>query len=201
MAGRKRTFNKEDALDKAMRLFWNNGYAGTSIANLTSELGINTPSLYAAFGNKEQLFKEALFHYSKQYVEPHYQHLTHSSDANLKERLQACFYGLIELFTDSDTPLGCLIVKSVNESNGITFPVEATLYIGESGAETKRLLISLFESQLKKKGTPLSTSTEMLVDYLLSVSYGLAVQARAGQSEDALKLVMGHALSTLPRWK
>lgn len=198
MAGRKRTFNKEEALDKAMRLFWNNGYASTSIANITSELGINTPSLYAAFGNKEQLFIEALVHYSKQYVEPHYQHLTQSSDVSLKEKLEAYFYGLIELFTDNDTPLGCLLVKSVNESDSVAFPVEATLYIKELGVKIKQVLISLFESQLIQEDLPSDTNAEMLSDYLLSVSYGLAVQARAGQSKTTLKRVMGYALNTLP---
>ena len=124
MAGRKRAFDREIALDKAMRVFWNNGFAGTSVSNLTSELGINTPSLYAAFGNKEQLFKEVMSHYSTHYVSRHYKNLIGESELSFKERLEVCFSGLIALFTDGETPLGCLLVKSVNESESVAFPEE-----------------------------------------------------------------------------
>ena len=57
-AGRKRAFDKNEVIDKAMRLFWQNGYSGTSVAMLSAELGLNTSSLYATFGSKEQLFKD-----------------------------------------------------------------------------------------------------------------------------------------------
>ncbi|GEM81493.1 TetR/AcrR family transcriptional regulator [Vibrio superstes] len=198
MAGRKRTFDKNVALDKAMRLFWNNGYAGTSISNLTSELGINSPSLYAAFGNKDQLFKEVLEHYLTQYAEPHYQHLTTDSEADLQTRLHACFHGLIQLFTDNDTPLGCLLVKSVNESDSIGFPDEATVYLRDCGSQTKLILMTLFNSGINNEDLPKNTTIEMLVDYLLSVSYGLAVQARTGQKIEVLAIVLDYALATLP---
>lgn len=196
MAGRKRKFDREVVLDKAMRLFWSNGYAGTSIANLTAELGINTPSLYAAFGNKEKLFKEALAHYTLQYVQPHYRHLLKTSDASLKEQLRSCYYGLIALFSDRDTPLGCLLVKSVNELDSVAFPQEVALYLKASGTETRQMLIALFEAKSDQIVMREQVTIEILVDYLSSVSFGLAVQARVGQPERALKAIMDHALNT-----
>jgi len=196
MAGRKRTFDKQAALDKAMRLFWRNGYAGTSIANLTTELGINTPSLYAAFGNKEKLFKEALAHYALQYVQPHYQHLIETSDTSLKGQLQACYYGLITLFSEGDTPPGCLLVKSVNELDSVAFPKEVALYLKASGTETRQMLINLLAANREQITMREQVTIEMLVDYLSSVSMGLAVQARLGQPEKALKAIMDHALNT-----
>jgi len=196
MAGRKRTFDKQVALDKAMRLFWRNGYAGTSIANLTAELGINTPSLYAAFGNKEKLFKEALAHYELQYVQPHYQHLIETSDTSLKEQLQACYYGLITLFSEGDTPLGCLLVKSVNELDSVAFPKEVALYLKASGTETRQMLINLLAAKREQIVMREQVTIETLVDYLSSVSMGLAVQARLGQSEKVLKAIMDHAFNT-----
>ena len=61
--GRPRAFDMDQALDQALHVFWEKGYAGTSITDLTEAMGINPPSLYAAFGNKEKLFKKALDRY------------------------------------------------------------------------------------------------------------------------------------------
>jgi len=61
--GRPRTFDMDQALDQALQVFWEKGYEGTSIADLTEAMGVNPPSLYAAFGNKEKLFKKALDRY------------------------------------------------------------------------------------------------------------------------------------------
>ncbi|WP_133011390.1 TetR/AcrR family transcriptional regulator [Thalassotalea piscium] len=196
-AGRKRAFDKEVVLDKAMRLFWANGYSGTSVANLSSELGINTSSLYGTFVNKEQLFKDALAHYQKQYVEVNYSHLVEPSNATLKERLQACFYGLIELFTSDETPRGCLLVKSVNESDSVAFPEDAVVYIEKSGTETQKILTDLFVSGIAKTDMPKGQTAEKLATYLLSISYGIAVQAKAGKSEEELKSVLDHSLNSI----
>lgn len=194
MAGRKRSFDRDIALEKAMRLFWNNGYAATSVANLTSELGINTPSLYAAFGNKEQLFKEVVAHYITQYSEPCYRHITEPSDAPFIEKLRACFYELIQKFSDVDTPLGCLLVKSVNESDSVAFPEEATAYIKQFGLKTQQLVTALIESE----GVITESATaELQAKYLLSVLYGLSSQVRAGESRQVAESIMDYALNTL----
>ncbi|WP_298940858.1 TetR/AcrR family transcriptional regulator [uncultured Psychromonas sp.] len=196
-AGRKRAFDKEVVLDKAMRLFWANGYSGTSVANLSSELGINTSSLYGTFGNKEQLFKDSLVHYVKQYVAANYKHLVDPSKATLKERLQTCFYGLIELFTNNETPRGCLLVKSVNESDSVAFPEDVVVYIEKSGTETQQILTDLFASGITKTDMPKGQTAEKLATYLLSISYGIAVQAKAGKSEEELKSVLDHSLNSI----
>ncbi|QHJ11113.1 HTH-type transcriptional repressor ComR [Paraglaciecola mesophila] len=194
MAGRKRSFDRDIALDKAMRLFWNNGFAATSVSHLTSELGINTPSLYAAFGNKEQLFKEVIAHYIAQYSEPCYRHLIEPSDAPFIERLRACFYELIQEFSDVDTPLGCLLVKSVNESDSVAFPKDATADIKQFGSKTLQLITALIESE---GVVTESTSAELQAKYLLSVLYGLSTQVRAGESRQVAESIMDYALNTI----
>ncbi|REG83348.1 TetR/AcrR family transcriptional regulator [Marinomonas pollencensis] len=194
MAGRKRSFDRDIALDKAMRIFWNNGYAATSVANLTSELGINTPSLYAAFGNKEQLFKEVIAHYITQYTDPCYRHITEPSDTHVIEKLRACFYELIQKFSDTETPLGCLLVKSVNESDSAAFPEEATRHIKQFGFKTQKLIGALIESE---GVTNDSASAELQARYLLSVLYGLATQIRAGESQQVAESVMDYALNSI----
>lgn len=196
-AGRKRAFDKEVVLDKAMRLFWANGYSGTSVANLSSELGLNTSSLYGTFVNKEQLFKDALAHYQKQYVDVNYSHLVAPSNATLKERLQVCFYGLIELFASDETPRGCLLVKSLNESDSVAFPEDAVVYMQKLGTEIQQILTDLFSSGIAKTDMPQGQTAEKQANYLLSVSYGLAVQAKAGLVEEELKSTMDHALNSI----
>ena len=66
-AGRHRSFDKNNTLEKAMRVFWQNGYPGTSLTDLTTAMGINKSSLYAAFGNKEKLFNQAIEFYLNKY--------------------------------------------------------------------------------------------------------------------------------------
>lgn len=109
-AGRKKAFDKEVALAKAMRVFWGNGYAGTSIVQLSSALGINAPSLYATFGSKENLFRDVLSHYFQHYAAPSYLHLTDDKQTSVEVRLTGYFNSLISLFTSEETPKGCLLV-------------------------------------------------------------------------------------------
>ena len=96
-AGRQREFDKRVALDAAMKVFWANGYSGTSLSDLTDVMGINKPSLYAAFGNKEALFISALDHYTGEHGAPHNQEL-HKSNKNLRSRLRVYTVYALERF-------------------------------------------------------------------------------------------------------
>ena len=69
--GRKREFDKQNALNAAMKVFWNKGYLGASLTDLTEGMGINKPSMYSAFGNKEKLFLEATQYYIDHHAKPH----------------------------------------------------------------------------------------------------------------------------------
>lgn len=194
MVGRKRSFDRDIALEKAMRLFWNNGFAATSVANLSSELGINTPSLYAAFGNKEQLFNEVIERYITLYSEPCYRHITEPSDIHFIEKLRACFYELIEKFSDKETPLGCLLVKSVNESDSVAFPEAATVTIKQFGMKTRLLVTDILQKEGQVSD---SVQAELQAKYLLAVLYGVSSQVRAGESQQGAKSTMDYALNTL----
>ncbi|WP_351190091.1 hypothetical protein, partial [Shewanella sp. TB4-MNA-CIBAN-0142] len=86
--------------------------------------------------------------------------------------LQACFYGLIELFTSDETPRGCLLVKSLNESDSVAFPEDAVVYMKKLGTETQQILTGLFASGIAKTDMPQGQTAQKLTNYLLSVSYG-----------------------------
>lgn len=197
-AGRKRTFDKQEALDKATRVFWENGYSGTSIADLTAALGINKPSLYAAFGNKEQLFATAMKYYMDQYSGPNFQWLTDSPDAPLAERLKAFLFGVIDTVADFDSPRGCLFVRSSCESGSAAIPSETTSSLQDMGLESEMALTNLLEAERLRGQLPEDAQVENIASYLLSVMYGLAVLARRGKTKEELQAVADMAVHTFP---
>ena len=105
--GRPREFDKSKAIDSAMLLFWRNGYEGTSISDLTETLGITRPSLYAAFGNKEQLFRTVLDRYDEGTAE----FLSGSLDLpTAREVAEGLLRGAANFHTNPANPPGCLMV-------------------------------------------------------------------------------------------
>ena len=106
--GRPRAFNKDKALDRALDVFWRKGYEGATLCDLTSAMGINPPSLYAAFGNKEGLFRQALDRYSQISTAYWAQALEAPTARGVAEAL---LRGTAKFLTDSCHPKGCLAVQ------------------------------------------------------------------------------------------
>ena len=106
--GRPREFDVNEALDRAMRVFWRRGYEGATLPDLTAAMGINRPSLYAAFGSKEELFRKALDRYVKGPAAYVREALNEPTARGVADRLLS---GTIDLVTDRRNPRGCLIVQ------------------------------------------------------------------------------------------
>ncbi len=198
-AGRKRTFKKSDALDKAMRVFWQNGYSGTSLTDLTTKLGINKPSLYAAFGNKEKLFQASLEHYITEYAGPKSKSLSDAADVPVvKESLRAYLYNIIDLQTDSNSPGGCFFVKSHCESGGVGFPEEMSSLLTQMQVINEEMLNNFFETKLAEDQFSETAKIKDLTGYFMGVMYGLAVHARTGKTKEELQEIADFSLSMLP---
>src|SRR5580700_2869822 len=105
--GRPRAFNAEKALDRAMEVFWRKGYLGTSLSDLTDAMGINRPSLYAAFGNKKSLFRKVLDRYLKGPSVYLSEALREPTARAVVERV---LHGVVDLLTDPRTPTTCMWV-------------------------------------------------------------------------------------------
>ena len=196
--GRKRAFDEQDALDRAMRVFWENGYSGTSMSDLTAAMGINKPSLYAAFGNKERLFKSAVQRYSEVYGAPHWQKLLKPADAPLAERVRGYLYAIVDQVCDPRTPQGCLFVNSTCESGSESLPQDITNLLNSMGKDSQAALTDFLHKEQLEGNLPAGTDVRRLAAYLLSFMYGLGVLVKSGNSRRALKAAVDAAVEVVP---
>ena len=183
--GRPRSFDADRALDRAVQVFRSKGYEGASLSDLTRAMRINRPSLYAAFGDKETLFRKALDRYGMRlqcYLD---EALNEKSVHGVIARL---LRGAVELQTDPDSPPGCLTVNGAlacgSESEAIR--QELTCRRGQTEAAIRERF-----KRAKKEGDLLSDSNPAdLARYIATLMQGMAVQAASGASRgDLLRVV------------
>lgn len=191
MTGRPREFDLDKALERAMQLFWRQGYEGTSLNDLTRELGVTRPSLYAAFESKESLFLKALDLYEARagYREAALTAPTASAYA------RALLEGAADLHGDKKNPPGCLGVQGAlacaPESDAIRTELIRRRKIGE-GIIRDRLKRAKAEGDLPTEADPAD-----LARYLSIVIYGITVQAAGGATRKELRSVAEIALQNL----
>ena len=184
--GRKREFDEHNALYRAMEVFWLKGYSGASLSDLTQAMGINKPSLYAAFGNKEELFVSALNQYVDEYGAPHFDKLL-NSESSLQERLRAFLESIVEMLVDSQLPGGCFVASSTSEAGSDCLPEKAVQAVLMVNAASTKAFVDFFKTEQEKGNLSPTVSPAVLADYLLTLQFGLAAMARNGTSRDRLE--------------
>jgi AcrR family transcriptional regulator len=188
-AGRPRAFDVEEALDRALQLFWRHGYEGTSLAMLTEAMEINVPSLYAAFGNKEELFRKALERYLTAPASYMTEALLEPTARAVAEKIMS---GSINLVTHPNNPGGCLLVQGAMATGPQGMPVRQEL----SGVRTlgEERIRERLERAKSEGDLPPDADTSNLARFLMTMNCGFAVQAAGGatreQLEDVAALVM-----------
>jgi AcrR family transcriptional regulator len=191
--GRPREFDIDLALDRALAVFWRKGYEGTTLADLTRALGINRPSLYAAFGSKEELFRKALDRYAEGPTAHVHAALEEPTARAVAERLLG---RAIELVTDRRNPGGCLLVQGAlacgEAAESVRKELVARRLAGEA-AIGERLERALSEGDLPADSHPAD-----LARYLTALLQGIAVQAAGGASRAELRRVAALALRAWP---
>jgi len=195
-AGRHRTFDTEDALKAAMLVFWRNGYPGTSMADLTQAMAINKPSLYAAFGNKEQLFMSALEHYINLYSFPAFE-LLNAPNQPLDQRLYAYLKYIALMFCSPDLPTGCMMANSTCESVGENLPATAQNLISDLNNKARQQLTDFFAMEKAKGVIKSGSSPRTLALYLMTINSGMAVLARNGTTPTELDEMIQHVITTI----
>lgn len=191
--GRPREFDLDVALDAAIEVFWRQGYEGTTLDDLTRAMGINRPSLYAAFGNKEETFKLAVARYAKvdmAYVDEALDKPTARAVAEHYVRSN------VLAITEPTKPPGCLSIQG-----GLSAPAtdqRIVDFLSESRSAAEARFTERFTRAINDGDLPSDEDPAELAKYLNTVTSGLAVQAAGGAKRSALAKVADRALAAFP---
>lgn len=189
--GRPRGFDRAAALRLAMESFWEHGYEGTSIGDLTARMGIRPPSLYAAFGSKEALFREAVALYEGMEGEPPIRALQEAPTAI--GGIEAMLRANVRSYTVSGRPTGCMVVLAATTYTPSTEGIRdflAELRRSGTAAVKERLVRGQAEGDV-----PPGADAGALAAYVMSVQYGLSLHARDGVTRDELDTVVDCVLA------
>lgn len=192
--GRPREFDPDEALDRALEIFWRKGYEGASISELTEAMGINRPSLYAAFGNKEELFRKALDRYAEGPAAYTYEALKEPNARAVVERL---LREAADALTGPDNPHGCLGVQGALACGDAAASIKAELCTRQARWQTA--LQRRFERARRDGDLIESADCAELAQYIATVMQGMAVQAAGGATRHQLHKVAHLALQGWPR--
>ncbi|MEW2523054.1 TetR/AcrR family transcriptional regulator [Actinacidiphila alni] len=191
--GRPRGFDVDQALERAMRVFWARGYEGASLAELTGAMGITKTSMYAAFGNKEQLFRKALQRYG---AGPAAYATDALEEPTARAVAVAFLRGAVCATTPPDGPSGCLTVQGALASSDESRAVHDLLVDWRNDAGVR--LEERFRRAVDEGDLPRDADPRRLARYILTMGFGIAVQAANGLGPAELDEIADTALLGWP---
>jgi len=190
--GRPRSFDRDTALDKAMEVFWRKGFESTSVADLTEAMGINPPSLYAAFGDKEQLFLEAVERYQARRGES----CPYCEEPTARGAVEKLLLYMADELTSGEHPRGCLMQMAAATSTASSQKLQAALLAKRMAGRT--MLKQRIERGIEEGDVPAGTEVGTLVDFYGAVMAGMSMQAREGASRKSLRAIVENAMRIFP---
>jgi AcrR family transcriptional regulator len=192
--GRPREFDAGKALDRALEVFWRKGYEGTSIFDLTDAMRLNRPSIYAAFGNKEELFRKVL----DRYVEGPASSVHKALGApTARQAVEQVLRAAASVPADGRRPRGCLLVQGALACGDAAESVRRELASRRADGQAelrKRLDRAKAEGDLPRSSDPAA-----LARYVVTVAHGMAVEAASGASRQQLLQVVKTAMRAWPK--
>lgn len=192
--GRRRGFDEQHAIEAAMDMFWKHGYEGTSVSQLCAGIGINPPSLYAAFGSKAQLFLVVVDHYERTFWQPVWD--AFERETVVLAAFRRFFNDTVDVISAPGTHLGCLVTLStVSLEQRDTDVARALEAIGEDGVRhiKAKLDFGVADGQI-----PAGTDTLALAHAVSVVVDGLAIRAHDGVPPDMLRRLADAAMQMIP---
>ena len=191
--GRPREFNEQAALDAAMRVFWEKGYEGTSLEDLTAAMGINRSSLYSSFWDKEELFRRVMVRYGEGPLNYMHDALEFPSARGV---IEALLLGTVEFLSDPKHPSGCLSLQGGLACGTGVESVRRAMIDWRTGA--LRALEKRLQRAKHEGDIPRDVDAKDLARYVLVLLNGLGVQAANGATRAEMKRAADLALRTLP---
>jgi AcrR family transcriptional regulator len=192
--GRPREFDAEVALDKALMAFWRRGFEGTSLSDLTKAMGISRPSLYAAFGNKERLFRLALDRYAE--LGPGAIQRAALAEPTARRVVEMLLRSAAAGLTDPGHPAGCMAVQGALSCGEASDAIRQELCERRSGAEME--LRQRFERARSEGDIAPDRDPAALARYVSTLLQGMSVQAASGATRQDLLDVAEMALRSWP---
>lgn len=193
MAGRPREFDREAALQRAMLLFWEQGYEGTSMSALVEALGIASARIYAAFGSKQALFREAVALYES--GEGGFADYA-LAQADLRSAIRGMLDDAISTYTQSGRPGGCLVVSAASSTS--PDGVEVQQWLREHRRQRTQSIIDRLQCGQESGELGEDVDVQALGDFYATFLHGISIQARDGVTPERLRLSVEVALSLLP---
>ncbi len=189
--GRPREFDLSGVIDRAMEVFWAKGYDGTSIAELTKAMGINSPSLYAAFGSKEGLFRAVLDQYGRQRI--HFlDEAVHAPTA--REAAERLLSAAAKIYAEENDHRGCLLVQG-----GLTCGcTSVTEELAKRRETTEVALRERFVHAVEEGDLGGDENPAALARYIVSVLTGMGVKAADGATKADLDEIAALAMKAFP---
>src|ERR1700760_1452712 len=193
--GRPVVFDRDCALNRAMKLFWERGYEGTSFDELIAAMGISASSFYNSFGSKEALYCEATQSYL-QWAGQWFFAILNDPSTDTKTAFARLFEATAEEFTRGDHPLGCMIsLAGTHCSPGMS---NIRDMMAEHRAFSESAMAERIRKGIASGDMPRETDCDMLAAYMSAVARGLAVQARDGASRAKLSEIGRLAMRAWP---
>jgi AcrR family transcriptional regulator len=190
--GRPRGFNRDTALRRAMEVFWRHGFEGTSMNDLTAAMGIASPSIYACFGSKERLFRQAVELYAA--TEGLRSRRTLQETPTAREAISAMLRANADTFTDPATPPGCMVVLASVAGSGKNPDLQ--VFLAERRQDMHTAILARLRRGVADGDLPARADAAALATYYMTVLQGMALYARDGATRSDLETVITCAMAT-----
>ena len=191
--GRPRSFDRDQALQQAKEVFWAKGFEGASLMDLTEAMGISPPSLYAAFGDKEQLFLEAMERYQQRAGES----CPYCDEPTARAAIEKLLLYMAHELTSAEHPRGCLMALAAATSTSASSKLKDALAAKRMASRAR--LKTRIERGIKEGDVPEGADPAALADFYSTIMSGMSLQARDGVSRRSLVATVRNAMAIFPK--